>query len=74
MNRLFISSPSVVLACVCMNTHMHCIYAKECMTVYEEVTYFSIWTTLVYLIFSGFVIIMQLILLLDTSYSALRTR
>ena len=29
---------SLVLACVCMNTHMHCLYTREYMTVCEEFT------------------------------------
>ena len=38
MNSLFFSFPGVVLVCVCMHTHMHCLLYEQYMTVYEEFT------------------------------------
>ena len=61
-----VCSPSVVLACVCMHTHMHCIYATEYMTVYEE--FISIYPSLWGRGFAGFYYWQ---LLYNTSYPSL---
>ena len=36
VNSVFFSSPSVVLACVCMHTCMHCLYTREYMAVFMK--------------------------------------